>query len=54
MKKYYLGKVTDSAYNITKSRTLSWVFFTFFKLCKGYQIAQSISYCLELKFNLKF
>ena len=26
--------------NFTKSNTLSWVFFTFYKLCKCYQIAQ--------------
>ena len=30
--------------NFTKSITPSWVFFTFFKLYKWYQIAQSISY----------
>ena len=28
----------------TKSSTLPWVFFTFFKLCKWYQIAQRVSY----------
>ena len=29
---------------LSKSNTLPWVFFTFFKLCKWYQIAQSASY----------
>ena len=28
---------------LTKSNTPPWVFFTFFKLCKGYQIAQRIT-----------
>ena len=31
------------ACNFTKSKTPPWVFFTFFKLCKWYKIAQSIS-----------
>ena len=30
--------------NTTKSNTPTWVIFTFFKLCKWYQIAQSITY----------
>ena len=30
--------------NFTKSSTPPWVYFTFFKLCKWYQIAQSIMY----------
>ena len=30
--------------NFTKSNTLPKVFFTFFKLCKWYRIAQCISY----------
>ena len=34
---YFLGC------NFTKSNTLSWMFFTFFKLYKWYQIAQSIA-----------
>ena len=29
----------------TKSNPPPWVFFTFFKLCKWYQIAQRICYC---------
>ena len=29
--------------NFTKSNTHLWVFFTFFKLCKWYQIAQRIT-----------
>ena len=32
------------ACNFTKSNTPPWVFFTFFKLYKWYQIAQSASY----------
>ena len=28
----------------TKSNTFKWVFFTFFKLCKWYQIALCVSY----------
>ena len=30
--------------NFTKSNTPPWVFFTFFKLYKWYQIAQNITY----------
>ena len=33
-----------SACNLPKSITSSWVFFTFFKLCKWYQIAQGIAH----------
>ena len=33
-----------AGFNFTKSNTLPWVFFTFFKLHKYYQIAQSITY----------
>ena len=36
-----LGKL--QAYNFTKSNTPPWVFFTFFKLYKWYQIAQNIT-----------
>ena len=38
------------ACNITKSNTPPWVFFTFFKLQKWYQIAQSVS--VETSFSL--
>ena len=31
----------------TKSNTPTWVFFTFFKMYKWYQIAQQIAYCHE-------
>ena len=37
-------KVAGLACNFTKSNILPWVFFTFFKLCKWYQIAQHITY----------
>ena len=33
-----------SACNFTKNNTLPWVFFTFFKLYKWYQIAQRTTY----------
>ena len=39
-----LLKLQDNACNFTKSNTNPWQFFTFFKLQKWYQIAQSISY----------
>ena len=39
-----LVKLQTSASNFTKSNTPPWVFFTFFKLCKQYQIAQSVQY----------
>ena len=38
------SKVAGLACNFTKSNILPWVFFTFFKLCKWYQIAQHITY----------
>ena len=44
--KHTWGSVTFSR-NFTKSNTPQWVFFTFSKLCKWYQIAQSISYSEE-------
>ena len=48
-----LVKLQDLAYYFTKSNTPPWVFFTFLKLYKGYQIAQSITYELsELCENL--
>ena len=37
-------KLKVEASNFTKNNTLPWVFFTFFKLYKWYQIAQSIAY----------
>ena len=39
-----LVKLQLLACNFTKSNTPPWVFFTFFKLYKWYQIAQSITY----------
>ena len=42
--KHPWGSVTFS----TKSNTPPWVFFMFFKLCKGYPIAQNITYIMEL------
>ena len=38
-----LVKLQAKARNFTKSSTPLWVFFTFFKLCKRYQIGQSIT-----------
>ena len=35
--------------SFTKSNTPPWMFFTFFKLCKWYQIAQRISCRVSLK-----
>ena len=40
------------ACNFTESKTTPWVFFTFFKLHKWYQIAQRISYMLAGSFIL--
>ena len=40
-----LVKLQASACNFTKINTPPWVFFTFFKLHKWYQIAQRITYC---------
>ena len=37
-------KLQALACNFTESNTLPWVFFTFLKLCKWYQIAQSITF----------
>ena len=45
--KHPWGSVTFinvAGFNFTKSNTSPWVFFTFLKLYKWYQIAQSISY----------
>ena len=42
-----LVKLQALACNFTKSYT-PWVFFTFFKLHKWYQIAQRITYCAYL------
>ena len=39
-----LAKLQTSACNFIKSITPLWVFFTFFKLRKWYQVAQSITY----------
>ena len=36
-------KLQTEACNFTKSNTTPWVFFTFLKLCKWYQIAQTIN-----------
>ena len=43
MDKYYFQKIAK-AYNFPKSNTPPWVFFTFLKLYKWHQIAQSITY----------
>ena len=37
-------KNTREKHNFTKGNTPPWVFFTFFKLYKWYQIAQNITY----------
>ena len=39
-----LVKLQASARNFTKINTSPWMFFTFFKLYKGYQIAQRVTY----------
>ena len=39
-----LVKLQAKAYNFAKINSPQWVFFTFFKLYKKYQIAQSITY----------
>ena len=44
---FFLVKVQYSAFNFNKNSTRLWVYFTFFKLCKWYQIAQSFSYALQ-------
>ena len=38
-----LLKLQAEAYDFTKRVTLPWMFFAFFKLCKWYQIAQSVT-----------
>ena len=42
----YNLKVADAC-NFTKSNTPLWVFLTFLKLCKWYQIVQSIIYLVD-------
>ena len=50
LEKHPWRSVTFSkACNFTKSNSPLWVFFTFLKLFKWYQIAQSIT-CIQLKF----
>ena len=39
--------VTFSVTVTTKSKTPPWMFFTFFKLYKWYEIAQSVSYLTD-------
>ena len=39
-----LVKLQALGCNFTKISTLPWMFFTFFKLCKWYQIEQRITY----------
>ena len=39
-----LVKLQAEAYNLTKSNIPPWMYFTFLKLYKRYQIAQSITY----------
>ena len=39
-----LVKLQAASYNFTKSNTPPWVFFTFLKLYKWYQIAQNITF----------
>ena len=48
-----LAKLDASARNFTKSITPPWVFFTFFKLCKVYQITQIVSF-VEMFFSKYF
>ena len=49
-----LIKLQASDCNLTKNNTSSWVFFTFFKLCKWYQIAQSLTYSLQSSEDLQW
>ena len=49
---WFLVKLQASACNFTKSNTPPWVFFTFSKLCKWYEIAQSITYILRKMLNI--
>ena len=44
-----LVKLQAEACHFTKTDTLTWMFFTFFKLYKFYQIAQSIIYHESLR-----
>ena len=44
MEECYLSLLQAQACNFTKNNTPLWVFFTFFKLYKWYQNAQSIAY----------
>ena len=46
-----LLKLQASACNFTKINTPSWVFFTFFKLHKWYQIAQRTTNSISLPLN---
>ena len=46
-----LVKLQGEACNSPKSNTPPWVFFTFFKLYKWYQIAQSVSYIFHGALN---
>ena len=39
--------IVTSACNFTKSNTPPWAFFKFFKLCKWYQIVQSMTNALQ-------
>ena len=48
-----LVKLKVEACNFTKSKTLPWVFLTFFKLDKWYHISQSIKYAIKhLSFSI--
>ena len=50
-----LVNLQAEACNFTKSNTPPWVFFTFFKLYKWYQIAQSVTHGLaSVKVTLQF
>ena len=49
-----LVKLQSSVYNFTKSYTPSWMFFTFFKLYKWYQIAQCITCCWRVFVTVSF
>ena len=47
-----LVKLQALACNFTKSNTPLWMFFSFFKLYKWYQIAQSVLFILKLTCEL--
>ena len=52
---YFVAKyMCDALRNLvhSKSNTPPWVFFTFFKLCKWYNIVQRITYVLCEMFHL--